>query len=269
MKKFTPVYLIILLIKFSLHFAGFSQILNVEKSRLEEDSSKYFIGKASLGMNLNNRGVIADQPVTFLGINASTDLAYFSDKHTYMFINFFNYISNNGNAFISAGYSHFRIHFLRKKRMSYENFYQYQYDRPRGMNYRRLTGTGLRYVLLKSEAVNFYLGTGLFLEQEEWQSPVDEIGIRNVVLAKSNNYFSVRFNANQNLKFNTIIYYQLGPDPAANLWRQRVSGEANINVRISKKVSMKTSFNSTFENHPIVPVRKFIYTMLNGVEVNF
>jgi hypothetical protein len=249
--------------------AVYSQILNVEKSRLEEDSSKYFMGKASLGMNMNNRGVIADQPVTFLGINASTDLAYFSEKHTYMFINFFNYISNNGNAFISAGYSHFRIHLVRKKRLSYEKFFQYQYDRPRGMNHRRLAGTGLRYVLLKSEAVNFYLGTGLFLEQEEWQSPIEEIGIRNVLMVKSNNYFSVRFNAHENLNFNSIIYYQVGPDTAANLWRQRVSGEANVNVRISKKVSMKTSFNFTFENHPIVPVRKFIYTMLNGVEVNF
>jgi hypothetical protein len=107
------------------------------------------------------------------------------------------------------------------------------------------------------------------LEQEEWQSNIEEIGLRNVLLVKSNNYFSVRYNANENLKFNSIIYYQMGPDPAARLWRQRLSGEANINVRISNKVSMKTSFNCTFENHPIVPVRKFIYTMLNGVEVNF
>lgn len=246
-----------------------SQILNVEKKRLEEDSSKYFIGKASLGINLNNRGVINDQAVTFLGINADTHLAYFSDKHTFMFINFLNYISNNGDAFVSAGYSHFRIHWLREKRLSYESFAQYQYDRPRGMNYRRLAGSGLRYMFLQSPRLNLYAGTGFFLEQEEWVSPIEDIGTRNVVLLKSSNYISARIKANDNVDFNTIVYYQVGHDGDADLFRQRLSGEANINVKITKKVSMKTSFTSTYENNPIVPVRKFVYTLVNGVEVNF
>ncbi|MDQ3535852.1 MAG: hypothetical protein M3421_09540, partial [Bacteroidota bacterium] len=64
-------------------------------------------------------------------------------------------------------------------------------------------------------------------------------------------------------------YYQVGYDKVVNLFRQRISGEANINVKISQKISMKTSFTSTYENHPIVPIRKFIYTLLNGIEVNF
>lgn len=264
----SAAYLVFVLILLSFS-QGFTQILNVEKSRLEEDSSKYFMGKASLGMNLNNRGVINDQTITFLGINASTDLAYFSKKHTYMFINFYNYITNNGNAFVSAGYSHFRIHLLRKNRLSYETFAQYQYDRPRGLNYRRLIGGGIRYSLHKSKAVNITLGNGFFLEQEGWQSPVQEIPVQNVVFLKSNNYFSIRYNVNENLRFNSIIYYQVGHDSGANLFRQRLSGEANINVRISKKISMKTTFTSTYENHPIIPIQKFLYTLLNGIEVNF
>lgn len=258
--------LLILLITFS---SALSQILNVEKSRLEEDSSKYFMGKASLGMNLNNRGVINDQTITFLGINASTDLAYFSKRHTYMFINFYNYISNNGNAFVSAGYSHFRIHFLRKKRLSYETFAQYQYDRPRGLNYRRLTGAGVRYTIYNSPAINLIIGNGIFLEQEGWQSPVQDVPLQEVIFLKSNNYFSIRYNVNENLRLNSIIYYQVGHDKGVDLFRQRLSGEANINVRISDKVSMKTTFTSTYENHPIVPVQKFLYTLLNGIEVNF
>ncbi|MDQ3394159.1 MAG: DUF481 domain-containing protein [Bacteroidota bacterium] len=248
---------------------SFSQILNVEKSRLEEDSSKYFMGKASLGMNLNNRGVINDEAITFLGINASTDLAYFSKRHTYMFINFFNYISNNGNAFVSAGYSHFRINYARKNRMSYETFAQYQYDRPRGMNYRRLTGTGLRYVLFKSQSLNLTTGHGFFIEQEGWQSPVHDVPVQNVTYLKANNYLSIRWKVNENMNFNSMAYYQVGHDQKVGLFRQRISGEANASVRVSKKVSMKTTFSSTFENHPIVPVRKFIYTLQNGIEVNF
>jgi hypothetical protein len=254
---------------FLFYSPTFSQILNVEKSRLEEDSSKYFIGKASLGVNLNNRGVINDQAITFLGINASTDLAYFSKKNTYMFINFLNYISNNGNAFVSAGYTHFRIHLNRKNKLSYETFAQYQYDRPRGMNYRRLSGAGVRFELYKSKVINLNTGNGFFIEQEGWQSPVQDVPFQNVIFIKSNNYFSVRYNVNENLKLNSIAYYQVGYDKVVNLFRQRISGEANINVKISQKISMKTSFTSTYENHPIVPIRKFIYTLLNGIEVNF
>lgn len=258
--------LLFILLTFS---QSYSQIVNIEKSRFEPDTSKYLLGKASLGMNLNNRGVINEQTVTFLGINANTDLAFFSKKHTYMFINFYNYISNNGTALVSAGYSHFRIHFNIKNKMSYETYAQYQYDKPRGLNYRTLAGVGLRYTILKNKDMNLITGNGLFIEQEEWQSTNQELLIREVLFLKSNNYLSLRYNVNENLKFNSILYYQLGHDNAVNIFRHRLSGEANINVKMSKKISMKTTFISTYENQPVVPVKKYLYTILNGIEVNF
>lgn len=267
--KSAPAAILTIILLFVTFSHSFAQIVNIEKSRFEPDTSKYFLGKASLGMNLNNRGVINDQTVTFLGINATTDLAFFSKKHSYMFINFYNYISNNGTALVSAGYSHFRIHFNTKNKMSYETYAQYQYDKPRGLNYRTLAGVGIRYTLLKNKYMNLITGNGFFIEQEEWQFSSNEIMQTEVLFLKSNNYLSLRYNVNENLKFNSILYYQLGHDNTVNLFRHRLSGEANINVKISKKISMKTTFISTYENQPVVPVKKYLYTILNGIEVNF
>jgi hypothetical protein len=137
------------------------------------------------------------------------------------------------------------------------------------MNFRRLVGAGIRYEIVKRERVSLYAGTGIFYEEESWQSSLEEVGTRNTKLLKSNNYLSARYEARENLSFNAIVYYQAGPDRNAGLFRQRGSAEVNVTVQISNNISMKTSFSSTYENHPVIPVKKFIYALTNGIEVNF
>ncbi len=267
LKSMKPVILSTFL--FCLAHLAAAQILNVEKSRLEADTSKRFIGNVNVGFNLNNRGAIAERSITYLGITANSNTAYLSKANMYSLINFFNYISNDGNAFISSGYSHFRINYLHERRLSYENYVQYQYDRPRGLSFRRLVGAGIRYRVTKNDKISVFAGTGIFFEQERWTSSNVEIGVRQADLFKTNNYLSARYEARKNLQFNTIVYYQAGPDNNAGLFRQRVSGELNVNVKITNNIGFATSFTSTYENHPIIPVRKFIFALTHGIAINF
>lgn len=248
---------------------GFTQILNIEKSRLKEDSANYFMGNIGLSFSLFNRDAGEDKPNNFIGLSANGDLAYFSDLHSYQTINYLNYTAAQGKAVIRTGYSHFRINLMRKQKLSYELFTQYQYDLGRGLDNRWLGGGGLRYTIIQNDEANLTAGMGIMYEVEEWEHPNEEIGIITARLLKSTNYLSTRIEFNESVDFNTIVYYQTGYDNDISAFRHRISADANINVKLTNKLSLKTTFNCTYENRPIVPITKFIYAITNGIQVNF
>lgn len=249
--------------------SSFGQILNVEKSRIKEDSSNYFTGNLGFSFSLFNRDAGEDQPNNFLGLSANADLAYFSELHSYQTINILNYTAAQDKAVIRTGYSHFRINLMRLQRLSYELFTQYQYDLGRGLETRWLGGGGLRLNIVKKENFSLTSGTGIMYEIEEWESPGEDDRIIESNLLKSTNYISTRVKVNEHVDFNTITYYQTGHDDEISAFRHRISADANINVKLTDKLALRTTFNCTYENRPIVPITKFIYAITNGIQVNF
>ncbi|MDX5345815.1 MAG: DUF481 domain-containing protein [Hymenobacteraceae bacterium] len=246
-----------------------AQILNVEKSRIDKDSANTFFGNVSLNFNMFNRNSGNDKPSTFLGFAANSDLVYFSGKHSYYIIGNTNYVVLKRDPIVRTGYVHLRNNLYRRNRLSYEFFGQYQYDLGRRLDLRLLAGSGLRFAIHKSKEINLFVGSGLMLEHEEWDSPKPEEGILVVDLLKSSNYFSTRAHLNDNVEFNTITYYQVGYDQAISGFRQRLSGDINFLFKINNKLRFRTNFNCTYDNRPIVPVTKFIYSLTNGVQANF
>ncbi len=252
---------------FSYHCGA--QILNVEKSRIKEDSSNYFLGNVGLNFTLHNRDADEDNPNNFIGLSGNANVAYMAEKHSYILINFINYTVVKDDPIVQTGYSHFRINLFRRARISNEVFTQYQYDLERGLNSRWLIGTGFRINLVKSENTDVVFGPGVMYEYEKWESPVEEMPIREAELYKSTNYVSIRQNINKHIAFNAISYYQTGYDKDIGNFRHRISGDFNLSVSITNKLSMATTFTCTFENRPIVPVKKFIYTVTNGLAYSF
>lgn len=252
---------------FSHHSYG--QILNVEKSRIKEDSANYFIGKIGLSFTLHNRDEDETGTNIFIGLIANTNTAYLSAQNSYILINYINYTALGDQEASHTGYTHFRANFSRQKSVSTEAFTQYQYDLGRGLRARWLIGAGLRVKLIENESTTFIFGPGLMYEFEDWVSPTKSLESRKVDLIKSSNYLSLNKKLTDQVNLNTIAYYQTGYDDQIESFRHRVSGEVNISINITKKLSLATSFNCTFENKPIVPVNKFIYTITNGLQYNF
>lgn len=263
--------LFFLLIFVTLCFSHFSQgqILNVEKSRIKEDSANYFIGKIGLSFTLHNRDEDENGTNVFIGLIANTNTAYLSAKNSYILINYINYTALGDDEASHTGYTHFRTNFSRQKGVSTEAFTQYQYDLGRGLRARWLIGAGLRVKLIEKENTIFIFGPGLMYEYEDWESPIESQESRRVDLIKSTNYLSLNKKVTDQINFNTIAYYQTGYDDHIEGFRHRISGEANISITITSKLSLATAFNCTFENKPVVPVNKFIYTVTNGLEYNF
>lgn len=245
------------------------QILNIEKSRIQEDTTKKFIGNVGINFSLNNRSTTPENKVLFVGLNGNSNLGYFSLKNAYLFFGTINYTYLTGAPVISTGYGHFRINFNRKKRLSTEAFTQIQYDETRGMNFRFLAGVGTRLNLLKSENLELFLGNGLMWETEEWKMPEgnDSIVVKNI--PKSSNYFSIKAKLNPFTTFNSINYYQVGYDNDQNVFRHRLSIDASLVFLINKHLSFVNSFNAGYENKPVVPILRFSYTLSNGILIKF
>ncbi|UII21199.1 DUF481 domain-containing protein [Fulvivirga ligni] len=249
--------------------SSFAQILKVDKGSIDSDSSKYFMGSVNIDFNMNNKSATAEENITFTGLAGAADLVYVAEKHAYILINQLNYFKSTGGPLISTGYTHFRINFLRRKKLSYETFTQVQYDDGRSMPFRFLQGAGVRIRLVKNENTKLHLGVGFMYEKENWKSLTEEGNIINKNIWKTTNYIGSKFKINENVNFDLIAYYQGGYDYDSEVFRHRISGDAVLNIKLTNRLAFNTSFSAQYEDKPIIPINNFVYSLTNGFKLSF
>ncbi|MCC9137352.1 hypothetical protein ACFSKU_08165 [Pontibacter silvestris] len=270
------IFCTLLLSLFSFLQKANAQIVNIEEERVKRDSSNYLTGKIGLDFSMYNQNAGENNPNNYLQLTFDGDIAYFSKQHSYLLLNYVNYLlvnytsSSQRNAVASTGYSHLRTNLFRKRKLSYELFAQVQADKARGLELRTLGGAYLRLEILRNkENVDVFFGTGLMHEHEEWEMPEEEDIIRTSDLLKSTNYVSAKAKLNENVETNAIVYYQTGYAESIDKFRNRVSGDISLSVKVYKSLTLKTGFTCVYEDEPIVPVTRFVYSITNGVAVQF
>ncbi len=264
----TRYFLLLLLLL--MYITAEAQIVNIEKHKLEqEDTANIFLGNVDLSFSLFNRGAAADNPVNLVGLNASVNLAYLSKNVRYLFVNQNNFLSINDAPFLNTGFSHLRVNFFRGNPINFEGFTQWQYDNFRGLDSRAVVGTGIRFRVADKEKTTLVLGTGGMFESEQWQHPVQEEGLEIRNLIKSSTYILIRRQPLDFVNYNMIVFYQVGYDKDPGVVRHRINIDTNLNIDLTKKLALVINFNGGFENRPIVPITKFIYSLTNGLKYNF
>ena len=199
------------------------QILKINKNNLNADSSNFWIGALSFNLNLNNRSVTDENENAFVGLSFTADVVYAATKHAYILINDIQYFraSDADAAFVSTGFGHFRVNWLRKKRLSFENYSQIQYDQGRNMPLRLLLGGGLRYRAVDKEKSKLILGLGAMQEKERWKQPENESVMVEKNILKNSSYINGFVQFNEHIKLDVITYYQVGYDNEDDLFRKR------------------------------------------------
>ncbi|MEM6299775.1 MAG: DUF481 domain-containing protein [Bacteroidota bacterium] len=246
-----------------------AQVLNIEKRRYADDSTTLLHVDASFASRIYNRTASQENPINFLGLDGGFNIAHFGKTNAISWLNQFNYLRINESAFNSTGYSHLRLNFLRTRKFSYELFGQAQYDRLRLLDYRFLGGGGFRYEAINSKSLLVFLGVGGMYEVERWNDPTTEPEEKVTVdFLKSTNYISLRWHLKEYLNLNSVLYYQTTYDQNLSGFRHRLNIEINLNVSINKTLSFRTTFLAAYENAPIVPITKFIYSISNGIQFN-
>ncbi|GAB3531466.1 hypothetical protein GCM10027443_13720 [Pontibacter brevis] len=222
-----------------------------------------------------NRNAGKDNPNNYLQLTFDGNVAFISARHSYLLLNYYNYLLVNydsraqRNTVASTGYSHFRTNFLFRQPLSYELFVQVQADKARGLEFRSLAGGGIRYRLLRTKNSTIYIGTGVMHEHEEWENPGEETNIIISNLLRSTNYVSLKAKLNDNVSTEGIMYYQVGYADVIDKFRNRVSGDLTLVVKLTNRFNLRTNFNCTYEDEPIVPITNFVYSISNGVQVQF
>jgi len=260
-----PKYYFVLLFILSAQSA-LSQILNVESVRKSANTDKDLIGNLDFKFSTNNRNSTPDSSSVFTQFGVRSNISLLKDITAYSLIGDITYNSLAGNAFISAGYVHYRNHFYYKSRFSMEQYNQWQYDAGRGLANRWLTGVGGRFELLDTGKFALAIGSGIMLEYEAWDG---EAGRVEKLLPKSSNYIAFTGKFNEAVSFNFTNYYQVGYDGADDLYRQRFSTDFSISVKFTEKLLFTTSFTSTYDAQPIIPLREFLFSVDNGLRLKF
>lgn len=240
-----------------------AQILNVQKSTLEKDTSKVK-GTITGTMDLYNRSAAADDPVEFFEYKVKSSIGLFFKNSSLAFINDFGYSELNGSKLLNSGYQHVRYSMQEDKNWHPEFFGQFQHDDFRGLFPRLLAGASIRHDLINWEDFSFFYAPGVMYEYEVWQRPKSDEKVE-VDYIKTTNYLGLRWDVNEGLDVNMIAYYQTGYDKGAELWRNRYSFEININSAITKRFQLNNHFSLMHESAPIVDITPTIYKLSMGV----
>jgi hypothetical protein len=249
-------------------FFASAQILNIERNRLEKDTAKVFMVKTNAGLSVYNRSAAENAPVNLLGYNFDVNAIYHPNKHAYLFLSKFDYLKINDNDFLNFGFLHGRVNFLRDNRLNYETFLQYSYDNFRGLDPRWILGGAIRHTLIKSNKITLLYGIGGFYEKEKWIHPYTR-ELVEVDFLKSSNYFNFRATVNAFVDVNVVTYYQVGYDSNIRRARNRWSNSTVLNSKLTDRLSITNTFELAYEDRPIVPITRLIYSFRTGIALNF
>jgi len=256
-------YLVTLLFLFLIEFSH-GQILNMEKYRVTGDSLKKYALNINGNLNLKNRSAEADNPVNIFGYDFAIHGVYTPRKHAYIFIAHRDFLRINDSPFLNFGYIHGRVNLYRKNRLNFEFYTQVSDDNFRGLNPRILGGASLRYRLIDKEQSELIIGTGSFYEYEQWNHPITDQSVF-ARLVKSSTNLVFRYTFSEALHANGVLFYQFGYDSSIEKIRNRYSGDINLNSKITKRLSLTNTFSFSYEDLPIVPITRFIFSFETGI----
>ena len=244
-----------------------SQILNIERGKIKRDTVNHFNFKLTAGLSVFNRSAAEDSPVNLFGYNVDMNALYYPKEHAYVLVGRFDYLRINDNDFLNFGFVHSRINFFRERKVNYDAYAQYSYDNFRGLDPRIIGGGNVRVKLLENDNISLVVATGLLLENERWTNQITD-EVVEVNFLKNSNYISFRYSVNEYLDINSINYYQVGYDSEISNPRHRISSITNINTKISKHFSLTNSMEINFEDRPIVPITRLIFSFRTGISID-
>lgn len=261
MLKSGLIFLLILAPLFST-----AQILNVEKFRVDKDTSNAWAGNIGGGFNLKQ------QQTRVITLNANSNLVYLSRRHSYLNINNIKFVGVQSSDIISEGYTHWRVNLSRKTFVSYEPFVQAQYDLGRGLQERELAGFSFRFNLVRTPKTLIAFNSGAMYEHEVWKGTVlrypepSSPGYAETSFIKSTSNISVRGDVAPNVNVLLVTYYQARFE---KFFRPRVISELQVNFVINKYFSISHQFTSLLDAMPILDNNEFTYNYNINLIVKF
>lgn len=261
------LFAIIFLILSSPSLKG--QLLNVDTHEIYTDTAKYITGSIGLKFHLDNKNATVDKKNSFIVFENKNDLVFVGLKNNYLISSHIRYFNSSGGTFISSGQAHGRANLSKMRKVSYEIFSQAFYDRNRFLDYRFLLGAGIRIRIASTENLGLFVGSELMYEHEKWDNPENETQYIIKDLPKFGFYANFRKKISDVSTFRILLIYQTGFDPDPGLLRNRLSIDAQFDIQIFRRLYFTVKFVGSYEDEPIYPINKYVYSFENGLAFKF
>lgn len=233
-----------------------AQVLAIEKFKFESDSSNYWLGNCGFFATTKKQ----KNEIFLLEINTNT--AYLSKLHDYTLITDLDLSRVQDQKLTNKGFIAMSTNLWRKNKLMPEGVVQGQFDIGRGLRERYVVSAGARYRLISSKIITSSIKSGLMFENETWINDVDPLQVYTIEnnLFKWTNNLSVRFEYEQVNLF-LSVYFQALPEA---IFSPRFSGETFVEVKASKKVKIRFSYDWWRDKKPVVPYADFFYNVKTG-----
>lgn len=246
-----------------------AQIINIDKVDTSEYAHKTVVsGNISLGLEGDK------QQQLLLDATNTADMQLQHFKELFILSGSYRFTYNGPQDILNAGYAHLRWRHAYKNTFNPEVYTQYQWDNKRGILYRFVTGTNMRYNYWHKKMWEISLATGLMYEEERWSFagvdtaniPPNASNIQSNHL-KSSNYFRWEGKTSEKSTVSVVIFYQA---PFSDFFHAyRISSNIRFGVDVSKHFAFGLAFNSLYDSKPIVPINHFYYSFSNNLAYQF
>lgn len=229
----------------------FSQIINVEKSRKVTDTIGFAGGLSLQGSYLDNEG-------EFIDFSIYPDVQYKTEKDLFLLIGGYSLTKTDGVDFRNSGVLHLRYNRKVNPIIRLEAFQQIQNDAVNRIDYRYLSGAGVRMKLVDVEFLKTYLGITPMLELERAEEPSFAFQ-RDLRLS---NYLSFTLFMNDNVALSSTTYYQ----PVVNQFIDyRLLNENRMGVNLGKRTSFDLISKYIWDNEPPIEAPRRFVSLSGGL----
>lgn len=234
----------------TLSLSAEAQVVNIENKRIYDDTSGWS-GSVDGGFSAVQNGP------TLYSANLRPRAQYKTRKHYYLLLSDLSYTASSKVVYANSGMSHFRYAYrLFNSPWKWESYAQTQYNQLLDQKIRSLVGTGIRWKMVDTNNIRFFIGTSTFYEYEVLQTErTINKGFR------WSNYLSWFIATKSGFTFSATTYAQ-------PLWRNfndiRVAGQYSLGFRVTKRLDVKLEYNIYYDSRPPVDVRKTVFSTSAG-----
>ncbi len=231
----------------------FAQIVNIEDKRATRIDSIPWRVTSDLSFSwIKNKSDV-------LNFGGGLRLEYYKGKYSLLSLSSITYVIVDDKNFVSSGFEHLRYNRELKERLTYEAFFQAQFNEQLLLNLRLLFGTGLRFRLSRLSSKPCHLGLSYMYEYDEESK--GEIIRRDHRLSS---YLSLKTKIANHVDFYSTTYYQ----PLVNNFKDfRLSTQNNLIFAINQRLKLNTSFSLIFDSRAPDGAPKLTHALKMGLRI--
>ncbi len=199
-----------------------------------------------------------------IGLNARFD--YRRDRHYTFLRSELRYGEEGDATFKNRAFGHLRYNHRIRPWLVGEAFTQVQQDGFKLLQLRTLVGGGVRFRYLENERVGVFQGTTPMYEYENLDAGKAVGHPARSSSVRWSNYVNVRLPLTDNTSFFGTVYVQPRLDDFGDV---RVLHDATLAVALTRHLTLRTTFNLSYDSRPPQNIEALDLSLRNGIEVRF